>query len=150
MSVKYLRAMRIRTGRPSDFDLVKSVMNDWWGGRQIDHLQHELFFEHFTNTVFIAEDDDGTMIGFINGFYSQTESETAYVHFIGVSPKARHTGLGRKLYQTFFEKCLSDGRKKVRSCTSKANQPSIQFHQQLGFSAREDSRGKVQFEKLIE
>ncbi len=142
--------MKIRTGMSSDFDLVIKVMNDWWGGRQVDHLQHELFFEHFTNTVFIAEDENGTMVGFINGFYSQTEPETAYVHFVGVSPNFRHTGLGRKLYQVFIDKCLSDGRKKVRACTSKVNQPSIKFHQQLGFSAREDCREKVQFEKLIQ
>jgi hypothetical protein len=42
--------------------------------------------------------------------------------FIGVAPDQRKTGLGRKLYERFFSKCLEDGRRKVRSFTSKINQ----------------------------
>jgi predicted GNAT superfamily acetyltransferase len=139
----------IRKGKTSDFEKVKSVMNDWWGGRQVDHLQHELFFEHFTDTVFIAENENGEMVGFINGFYSQTDTNVGYVHFIGVAPDQRNTGLGHRLYKRFFEKCIEDGRLKVRSCTSKINLKSIQFHEGLGFSIREDHRGKIQFEKLL-
>ena len=141
--------MRIRPGRPSDYDNVKAVMNDWWSGRQVDHLQHELFFEHFADTVFIAENEKHELIGFINGFYSQAHPNAAYVHFIGVNPTMRNTGLGRQLYEAFIEKCRVDGKSKVLSCTSKVNKPSIDFHKSLGFSEQEDSRGKVQFKKSI-
>lgn len=141
--------MHIRNGKPTDFDEIKSVMNEWWGGRQVDHLQHELFFDHFTNTVFIAEDHDEKMIGFINGFYSQTDVEAAYVHFIGVSPDYRKSDVGRNLYSRFFEKCLSDDRTSVCACTSKTNEGSIRFHEKLGFTSREDSRDKIQFKKSL-
>ena len=139
--------MRLRKGDSSDYDRVKSVMNEWWGGRQVELLQHELFFDHFTDTVFIAEDSNGALIGFINEFYSQTDSETAYVHFIGVCPLQRGTGLGRELYKRFFEKCRSDRRVKVKSCTLKSNLASIEFHSHLGFRSREDSRGKKSVRK---
>jgi len=141
--------MKVRNGRPSDYEKVKTVMNEWWGGRQVDHLQHELFFEHFTNTVFIAEDFSGKMIGFINGFYSQVDLSIAYVHFIGVDPSVRGRNIGKQLYQHFFDKCLSDGRKIVISCTSKINEPSILFHKKIGFNANVDHRGKIQFQKIL-
>lgn len=141
--------MRIRNGLNTDYDKVISVMNEWWGGRQVDHLQHELFFDYFTDTIFIAEDEDKRMLGFINGFYSQKDAITAYVHFIGVSPSERGSGIGKNLYLKFFEKCIADGRYIIRSCTSKVNQASVDFHLSLGFEPQEDARGKVQFNKSL-
>lgn len=141
--------MNIRQGKPSDYEVIKAVMNEWWGGRQVEHLQHELFFDHFTDTVFIAENENHELVGFINGFYSQSQPNTAYVHFIGVSPQLRKSGLGRRLYEAFFEKSRADGKTKVLSCTSKVNEASIDFHKSLGFEDREDSRGKIRFEKSI-
>ncbi len=140
--------MIIRPGLPSDYTFIKSVMNEWWGGRQVDHLQHELFFNHFIDTVFVAELDN-KIIGFVNGFYSQTDPQSAYIHFVGISPDSRGIGLGRKLYLQFFDKCLADGKNKVYSCTREINSGSIEFHKKLGFSFKNDGKGKVHFEKYL-
>lgn len=141
--------MKIRPGSPSDFDIIKPLMNGWWGGRQVDHLQHELFFDHFTDTVFVAENDEGETIGFINGFYSQSQSPVAYIHFSGVHPDYRGKGIGKSLYLKFFEKVKSDGRTIVKATTSPTNESSIHFHEVMGFRTQKDHRGKIVFEKDI-
>ena len=72
-----------------------------------------LFFAHFRDTSFVAE-RDGELAGFLAGFLSQSDPEAAYVHFVGVSPEERGSGLGREL-------------------TSPANAGSLAFHQAIGF-----------------
>ena len=63
----------------------------------------KLFFIHFEGTSFVAEDEDGELLGFVCGFLSQTADDEAYIHFVGVDPGARGDGLGRALYERFFE-----------------------------------------------
>lgn len=46
----------------------------------------------------------------------------------------RKIGLGRALYQKFFEICIAHSRLIVRSCTSPVNKLSIGFHQRMGFA----------------
>ena len=47
----------------------------------------KLFFVHFRDTSFVAEDDGGSP-GFLCGFRSQTFDDEAYIHFVGVDPAA--------------------------------------------------------------
>ena len=46
---------QIRQVRPSDYQAVISVIDGWWGGRQMAGMLPRLFFEHFTGTSFAAE-----------------------------------------------------------------------------------------------
>jgi hypothetical protein len=48
---------RIRHLSPADYPLVISVIDNWWGGRQMAGLLPRLFFEHFTDTSFDANAD---------------------------------------------------------------------------------------------
>jgi ribosomal protein S18 acetylase RimI-like enzyme len=64
---------------------------------------------------------------------SQTNAEEAYVHFAGVDPEYRGTGVGRALYARFFEVARAAGRTVVSCVTSPANEGSVAFHKQLGF-----------------
>ena len=70
----------------------------------------QLFFLHFEGTSFVAEDGDGRLAGFLVGFLSQTDPDDAYVHFVGVAPEQRGSGLGRELYERFFEAAREAGR----------------------------------------
>lgn len=92
-----------------------------------------LFFIHFESTSFVADRDDGSLAGFLIGFLSQTDAETAYVHFIGVAPAERGSGLGRELYERFFAAARAHGRTVVRCVTSPRNTDSLAFHDALGF-----------------
>jgi ribosomal protein S18 acetylase RimI-like enzyme len=92
-----------------------------------------LFFLHFEGTSFVAEDEAGDLVGFVCGFLSQTDTAEAYIHFVGVSPDHRGEGVGRALYERFFDEVREEGRSVVRCVTSPANEGSVAFHEALGF-----------------
>ncbi|HXV34587.1 MAG TPA: GNAT family N-acetyltransferase [Gaiellaceae bacterium] len=110
------------------------VLDEWWGGRRMADMLPRLFFVHFRDTSFVAE-RDGELAGFLIGFLSQSEPDAAYVHFAGVSPAERGTGLGRELYERFFAAARAAGRTRVSCVTSPANAGSVAFHTAIGFEA---------------
>jgi predicted GNAT superfamily acetyltransferase len=125
--------VQIRHAKPSDYGQVIGLVNVWWGGREMAPMLPKLFFLHFEGTSFVAEREDGELAGFLVGFLSQTDPAEAYVHFLGVAPEERGSGLGRQLYERFFETARHEGRTLVRCVTSPANEASVAFHRALGF-----------------
>jgi GNAT superfamily N-acetyltransferase len=124
--------VRIRPIRSSDYLTVISVIDAWWGGRHMADMLPRLFFEHFTDTSFAAE-RDGELAGFLVGFRSQSRPGEAYIHFVGVHPGERGHGLGRRLYERFFEAARAGGCDRVRAVTSPVNRGSVAFHRRMGF-----------------
>jgi predicted GNAT superfamily acetyltransferase len=125
--------LEIRQAGPDDHARVAAVLDEWWGGeRHMVDMLPRLFFLHFRDTSFVAE-RDGALAGFLVGFLSSAEPAEAYVHFVGVSPEERGSGLGRALYERFFELARAGGRKRVSCVTSPRNSGSIAFHIALGF-----------------
>jgi ribosomal protein S18 acetylase RimI-like enzyme len=132
--------VRIRPAQPSDYGRVIQHVNVWWGGREMAPMLPKLFFLHFEGTSFVAEDEGGALTGFLVGFLSQSDPAEAYVHFVGVAPAHRGSGVGRDLYETFFEAARSHGRGVVRCVTSPVNEPSVEFHRALGFEVERVAR----------
>jgi len=135
----------IRHAEPSDYARVIAVVDEWWGGRSMAPMLPKLFFVHFRDTSFVAE-DDGALAGFLCGFRSQTFDDEAYVHFMGVAPASRGSGLGRALYERFFEAVRP--RTVVRAVTSPLNERSVAFHRAIGFEVERvdedyDGRGEA-------
>ena len=120
----------VRQAEPADYPRVIGVVDDWWGGRRMAPMLPKLFFVHFRDTSFVAE-EDGRIVGFLCGFRSQTFADEAYIHFVGVDPAARGGGIARTLYELFFAAIAP--RTVVRAVTSPANERSIGFHRALGF-----------------
>lgn len=131
----------LRPLRPSDHATVITVIDDWWGGRQMADMLPRLFFEHFTDTCFAAE-RDGELAGFLVGFLSQSRPAEAYIHFVGVHPGARGAGLGRRLYQEFFGVVRAHGRTVVRAVTAPVNTGSVAFHRRMGFEIEPGPAGR--------
>jgi ribosomal protein S18 acetylase RimI-like enzyme len=137
--------MFVRHAEPADYARVIDVVDQWWGGRRMAAMLPKLFFVHFRDTSFVAEDGDA-LAGFICGFRSQTYAEEAYIHFVGVDPARRGTGLGRALSERFFAAVAP--RTVVRAVTSPVNERSVAFHQALGFEVERvdedyDGRGEA-------
>jgi ribosomal protein S18 acetylase RimI-like enzyme len=137
--------MFVRHAEPADYGRVIEVIDQWWGGRAMAAMLPKLFFVHFRDTSFVAEDDGG-LAGFLCGFRSQTYDDEAYIHFVGVDPDRRASGLGRALYERFFEAIAP--RTVVRAVTSPVNERSVAFHQALGFEVERvdddyDGRGEA-------
>ncbi len=122
--------MLIRHAEAADYARVVGVIDEWWGGRQMAAMLPKLFFVHFRDTSFLAE-DDGALAGFLCGFRSQTFEDEAYIHFVGVNPEYRTAGLGRTLYERFFAAIAP--RPTVRCVTGTVNKGSIAFHKAMGF-----------------
>ncbi|EOV9527725.1 N-acetyltransferase family protein [Bacillus cytotoxicus] len=124
--------MRVRNIQSEDYIAIHSVLNEWWGGRNMADMLPKLFFIHFQETSFVME-EDGEIVGFLCGFLSQTHPDEAYVHFIGVDPKYRRKGIASTLYSYFFDVARANNRHTVKAVTSLVNKKSIQFHQEFGF-----------------
>jgi ribosomal protein S18 acetylase RimI-like enzyme len=139
----------IRPAEPADYGRVIAVIDEWWGGRQMTAMLPKLFFVHFRDTSFVAQ-DDGALAGFLCGFRSQTFEDEAYVHFVGVDPAQRGSGLGRELYQRFFDAVAP--RSVVRAVTAPVNERSVAFHRAIGFEVDrvdEDYDGRGQSRVLL-
>lgn len=130
--------MVIRNVAEADYKPIITVINDWWGGRQVADMLPKLFFTHFKDTSFAAE-KDGEIIGFVIGFVSQFCPGEAYIHFVGIHPHYRGKGIGKQLYGKFFETVNRKGCKFVRCVTSPMNKTSIAYHTAMGFSMEESN-----------
>ncbi|MBI1378867.1 MAG: GNAT family N-acetyltransferase [Frankiales bacterium] len=109
------------------------AVDTWWGGRRLSALLPSLFLEHFSGTSLVAEDADGAMAGFLVGFDSPDHPGESYVHFVGVRPDARGSGLGRELHDRFAAEARQRGTTTVRCVTSTVNTASVAFHTSIGF-----------------
>jgi ribosomal protein S18 acetylase RimI-like enzyme len=122
----------IRHPRNDDYDKIIRVVDDWWGGRAMAAMLPRLFFTHFRPMTFVAHQNE-TIVGFVTGFVSAADPDRAYIHFVGVDPNARASGIGRQLYERFFDAARAAGSRQVSCVTSPSNHQSIAFHRRLGF-----------------
>ena len=125
--------MEIRLVKSSDYYRISPLLNEWWGGRNMVDMLPKLFFDHFTDTSFIAE-KDGEILGFLIGFLSQTHPNEAYIHFVGVNPTVRKQSIGKQLYNKFFDVVKTNNRQIIRCVTSPVNKTSIAYHTRMGFN----------------
>ncbi|WP_413379882.1 N-acetyltransferase family protein [Alkalihalobacillus sp. 1P02AB] len=123
--------MKIRHSKSEDYNKISSVMNGWWGGREMAYLLPKLFFDHFNDTSFVIEKDQ-KIVGFLIGFLSQSKPNEAYIHFVGVHPEYRQDGVGTRLYSSFFDNVQKRGIEIV-TAISPVNKTSIAFHTRMGF-----------------
>ena len=125
----------------ADHARVVAAVTDWWPdgrGAAITLLLPRLFFQHFTKTSWIVEDETGELRAFLIGFQSADDPEVAYIHFVGVDPRLRGSGLGRELYERFFAEMRAAGCRRVKAITGPPNTTSQAFHRAMGFTLAGD------------
>jgi ribosomal protein S18 acetylase RimI-like enzyme len=135
-----LEGVTLRPPTEDDNTRLVEAVRTWWDdvpaladrGAERVALVPRLFLQHFTDTSLIAE-AEGQLVGFLIGFLSQSRSNQAYIHFVGVAPSHRRAGLGAALYARFFDICRQHARTEVHCITSVGNDRSIAFHQRQGF-----------------
>jgi ribosomal protein S18 acetylase RimI-like enzyme len=132
-------AVSVRAAEPADYDRIAPLVDEWWGGRAMIDMLPRLFFVHFGDTAFVAE-DGGELAGFLAGFLSQTRPAEAYIHFVGVAPSHRGHGVGRMLYERFFAVARERSRTLVRCVTAPVNERSVAFHKAMGFDVERVAR----------
>lgn len=122
-----------RTAGPDDSDAVIAAVNDWWPGIHMVHGVCPQLFEHFGDTCIIVE-REGKLVGFLVGFMSQRFPDAGYIHYAGVHPDLRGSGLGTEMYRRFGLVTRERGRLKVLAETGAWNVKSIAFHRRVGFT----------------
>ncbi|MEI5584836.1 MULTISPECIES: GNAT family N-acetyltransferase [unclassified Agromyces] len=130
--------------RPGERDhaAVVGAIPSWWdlpGTANLGLLLPRLFFQHFADTSTIVEDDRGELAGFLVGFRSPSQRDVAYIHFVGVRPDLRSTGLARTLYGRYFEAMRARGCRRVDAITGPGNVASQRFHRAMGFELTGDT-----------
>src|SRR5580658_6744370 len=138
----------IRTAGERDYPVIAGALQTWWtqpgmteaGARERAALVPRLWLQHFGSTSLVAE-RLSQFVGFLIGFLSPDRLDEGYIHFVGVAPDARGAGVGRSLYERFFDQCRRAGRRHVRCVTSPHNLSSIAFHAAMGFEVEPGSEG---------
>jgi len=127
----------VRRPVEADHAALVSRIDEWWGGRKLHWYLPRLWFQHFAGTSWVAEDSEGRPVGFLVGFVSADHPENAYIHMVGTDPNHRRVGLGRALYERFFDDMRARGIRRVSAVTWPGNRVSVAFHRALGFVADE-------------
>jgi GNAT superfamily N-acetyltransferase len=125
--------LRFRRPTEADHGRIVGLVDEWWGGRRMRALLPRLWFQHFTGTSWIAEDDAGRLAGFVVAFISQDDPTTGYVHMVAADPNRRRTGIGRALYEHVFDDLRPLGIERVKAVTWPGNRQSVAFHRSIGF-----------------
>jgi ribosomal protein S18 acetylase RimI-like enzyme len=126
-------ALRFRRPTEDDHARIVGLVDEWWGGRRMRALLPRLWFQHFTGTSWIAEEESGRLAGFIVAFISQDDPSTGYVHMVAADPNKRRGGVGRALYEQVFGDLRPRGVRRVRAVTWPGNRQSVSFHRSMGF-----------------
>ncbi len=125
--------LRFRRPTADDHARVVAVVDEWWGGRRMRALLPRLWFEHFSGTSWIAEDEAGRLAGFVVAFLSPDHPGTGYIHMVASDPNRRGSGIGRALYERAFADLAAAGARAVRANTWPGNRTSVAFHRSMGF-----------------
>jgi ribosomal protein S18 acetylase RimI-like enzyme len=127
-------SLRFRRPVEGDHRVIVGLIDEWWGGQRIHHLLPRLWFQHFTGTSWIAETADGRLAGFLVGFLSPDRPGEAYVSLVAANPNRRRQGVGRALYERFFDDVRVRGVGRVSAVAWPDNRAAVEFHRAVGFS----------------
>jgi len=144
--------MIIRGITKRDFDYIVTVFDQWWGGPSSERAS-PFFFHELGSYALIAEEDE-RVIGFLLGLVA-AGSHTGYVHLVGIDPRHRRHGVGKRLYQHFQESCAANGLKELKAIGMVGHEGSLRFHTALSFEVHEmadyagPGRARVVFTKRL-
>lgn len=131
----------IRHTRETDHPTIVDAIGRWWdtpNRAMLGLLMPRLFLQFFTQTSWIVENEAGEIGAFLIAFRSQDDPAVAYIHFVGVDPELRRTGLASGLYELAFDTMKALGCTEIRAITGPFNKRSQAFHSSMGFSMSGD------------
>jgi HAD superfamily hydrolase (TIGR01450 family) len=129
-----VRTFEIERCTHEDFLAIHADLDDFWGdaAERIRHVHYPMFVHEFGDTACVVR-DDGRIVAYLFGFWSQTEP-AGYVHLVAVRKSHQGHGIGRRLYERFEALAKERGCSLLRAVTTPGNAGSIEFHRRLGFS----------------
>jgi len=85
---------------------------------------------HDVNTIFLVADEDGEIIGLVQG---RTYADVSHLGFLGVRKAYRGRGIGEGLLNRFIEEVRNRGCRKVWLYTSPRLLPAVRLYVKRGF-----------------
>jgi GNAT superfamily N-acetyltransferase len=124
---------RVERCTPNDFLAILTDLEDFWGDAadRARRVHHPIFVHEFGDTAWIVR-DEGRIIAYLLGFWSQTEP-TGYIHLVAVRKSHQGESIGPLLYERFEAVARQHGCTKLKAITPPINTGSIAFHRHLGF-----------------
>jgi len=130
------RTVRIRRLQAEDYPQVAARIDDWSRGRFVSASLPRSFFQHFATTSLVLLEGE-EIAGVLVGFQSQTDAETAYIHFVAIAPRSRRQGHGPPPHPHFLRLVARPGPRGGPTTRTPLNSGLIAFHRQLDFDVVE-------------
>jgi ribosomal protein S18 acetylase RimI-like enzyme len=131
-------AVTLRGFRPSDVPFVAAIVSD----ALHEHYDPSLYLSlsaEWPDGFLIASDSHEVPIAFLLGV-SQVEHEARILMF-AVDRNHRMGGIGRLLMETFFQRCLARGFRRVTLEVRVSNATAIRFYTRFDYSVIDLLRG---------
>lgn len=133
----------IRRATPDDVPVVHAMIRELAEYEKAPHearateqqLHAALFGAHPAVFSHVAEDDDGTVVGFtlwFRNFSTWRGTHGIYLEDLYVRPHARGAGHGRALLTELARLCAEHGYSRLEWSVLDWNEPSIGFYRSLG------------------
>jgi ribosomal protein S18 acetylase RimI-like enzyme len=146
--------IRIRLMHEEDFDDVVRIDQKILGISRLEYykLKFELLFKsgEYLPTSLVAEDKNGTLVGFIMGELYIGEfgisREGASIDTVGVDPDCRRQGIGKRLMTEFVEHLKQLGVQKINTLVEKEDTRLMNYFNANLFSP---SKAVINLERSI-
>jgi N-acetylglutamate synthase-like GNAT family acetyltransferase len=126
---------RIRRPAEADHPTIVRLVEGWDGGRTLRRLAARAWLRHFAGTSWLLEDEAGRLMGFLLGYRSPDQPETAVVQLIGVDQNRRRRGLGRELVERFASDVRRQGVSRLEAIAWPGDRTAVGFFLGVGFEA---------------
>ena len=135
-------AIHIRLMTAADFDAVVKIDAKVLDAPRPDYYQakfDKLFKSvDYLPTSLVAEDDDGTVLGFVMGELFMGEygiyQQEAKLDTIGIDPDFQRRGIGRLLIDEFMDHCKRIGVKKMNTLVNLDDATMMHFFSKNAFN----------------
>jgi len=117
----------------ADHATVIARMEGWWPGRRARTFVQRWWFRHATGTSWVAEGEDGRLVGFVLAQPSGDDPAVALVHAIAVNPNERRRGLGRALVERVADDLRAQGGRRLEATSWPGDPPATRFLRGIGF-----------------
>jgi ribosomal protein S18 acetylase RimI-like enzyme len=136
------KTIKIRLMKHNDLDAVVKIDEIIMKSARLEYYQlkfERLFESHdYLPTSFVAEDEDGSVVGFLMGELFMGEfgifQEVASIDTIGVDPSYQHKGVGKQLMNEFIDHLREIGVNKINTLVNLDDSNLIRFFRANQFS----------------
>jgi GNAT superfamily N-acetyltransferase len=116
-----------------DHVAVQARLEGWWPGRRGRSFIARWWFRHAAGSSWIAENDDGRVIGFVLAQPSGDDPSVGLVQAIAVDPNARRHGVGRALIEHVADDVRARGGDRLEAISWPGDPIATHFLRGVGF-----------------